>query len=127
MAGAMDRYFQLARCYRDEDLRGERRSRSRSRKDNTEESLFFTFSPLCPLADRQPEFTQLDLEMSFITPEHIYELIEGLLSRIWKDIKGVLLCIIISFYLFLLRCFQDPDSNSVSSNAIRRCYDPIWK
>jgi aspartyl-tRNA synthetase len=61
MVGGIDRYFQIARCYRDESGR----------------------------TDRQPEFTQVDMEMSFITPEDIYDLIEGLLVRLWKDILNV--------------------------------------
>ncbi len=57
MVGGVEKYFQLARCFRDEDLR----------------------------ADRQPEFTQVDIEMSFIDREDIYALIEGLLKRIWSQ------------------------------------------
>ena len=60
MVAGVERYFQLAKCFRDEDLR----------------------------ADRQPEFTQIDLEMSFIDREDIYALIEGLLKRIWKVARG---------------------------------------
>ncbi|MGH8022787.1 MAG: aspartate--tRNA ligase [Limisphaerales bacterium] len=61
MVGGVERYFQIARCFRDEDQR----------------------------ADRQLEFTQVDIEMSFIEREDIYALVEGLLKRIWKAALGV--------------------------------------
>ncbi|MFA5177394.1 MAG: aspartate--tRNA ligase [Candidatus Omnitrophota bacterium] len=61
MVAGIERYYQVAKCFRDEDLR----------------------------ADRQPEFTQLDLEMSFISEEDVYAIIETLMFRIFKELKGV--------------------------------------
>jgi len=61
MVGGIGRYYQIARCLRDEDLR----------------------------ADRALEFTQLDLEMSFCTEEDVFTLIEGLFARIWREVLGV--------------------------------------
>ena len=61
MVSGVQRYYQIARCFRDENLR----------------------------ADRQPEFTQLDLEMSFCDEEDVFTLIEALFSKLWRDVLGV--------------------------------------
>ena len=61
MIAGCDRYFQLARCLRDEDLR----------------------------ADRQPEHTQIDLEMSFVTEDDVFTVVEGVYAAIWKETLGV--------------------------------------
>ena len=61
MVAGVEKYFQIARCFRDEDLR----------------------------ADRQMEFTQVDVEASFVTREDIYALFEGMLVKVWKDVLGV--------------------------------------
>ena len=61
MVSGFDRYYQIARCFRDEDLR----------------------------ADRQMEFTQIDIEMSFVDEDDIYEVVEGMIKNIMKEVKGI--------------------------------------
>lgn len=61
MIGGMEKYYQIAKCFRDEDLR----------------------------ADRQPEFSQLDMELSYVSEDDIQNLVENLLVRVFKDVKGI--------------------------------------
>ncbi len=61
MVGGIDRYYQIAKCFRDEDLR----------------------------ADRQPEFTQIDIETSFLNDDDIMDLMEGMTVKLFNDLLGV--------------------------------------
>jgi aspartyl/asparaginyl-tRNA synthetase len=81
MVSGIDRYYQIARCFRDEDLR----------------------------ADRQPEFTQLDMEVAFMGQEEILELAEDLICRVFAEIKDIQL--------------ERPFPKMTYAEALHRCAD----
>lgn len=73
MASGVEKYYQVARCFRDEGGR----------------------------SDRQPEFTQIDMELSFVQPNMIFELVENLLKKLWKDVLNTEVWLLKNFLLAL--------------------------
>ena len=98
MVSGLEKYFQIAKCFRDEDLR----------------------------ADRQPEFTQLDMELSFINEEDIFQLSEMLFSAIFKELKGIQLKIPFRrlSYKEAIQAYQSdkPDLRKLSNEEFAFCW-----